>query len=310
MRNLLLLLPALLICLACGQSDKRKLVEQAPFISKTFVDGTGRTLQLPKTPTKIISLAPNITEILFALSAEDMLVARSEACDFPQSVDQIDAITTYPELDIEQIQALEADLIISTSEVFGEQEIALLEDAGQSVYLQTYTQIADLYTGIRQLGELLGKGQAGMHLADSLQQLEERIVQATENQIKYGTMLVIGDDPITTIGGTGILHDLIGKAGGRNVFANIDSAFFTPTEQAFLTTQPEFLIFPAKNDQVYLNFIAQHPALYNTPADVSKQVYILDPDILFRPGPRLLDGLLELTHTLHNKLNREAFVEE
>ncbi|MCB0844722.1 MAG: hypothetical protein KDE26_15820, partial [Bacteroidetes bacterium] len=92
-------------------------------------------------------------------------------------------------------------------------------------------------------------------------------------------------------------------------FAENDEAYPEMTPEAILKAQPEFLILPSNDPQVYADLLAKYPILYNTPADQLKQVHIIDPDHLYRPGPRTLTGLLELTHILHTQLNPQKFTD-
>ena len=294
---------------SCSDSERRAAIEQAPLISKVLTDGTGREIRLARSPRTFVSIAPNITEIFYALGAEDKLLARSEACNFPKAALELEAIPTYPQLDMEMLKSLDADLIISTDDVFGQEQLALFEAAEIPIFLQSYNSLADVFDGISEIGTLIGKRDIANHLSDSLRALTRHIVDSTQNQIKYGTLVLIGDEPLEVIGGKGLLNELIEKAGGRNVFADKDTLFYQPTTAEILQMQPEFLLIPSANDQAYANLVAQYPDLYNTPAEVTKQVFILDPELLFRPGPRIVEGLLLMTRTLHGRLARERFVQ-
>jgi iron complex transport system substrate-binding protein len=265
---------------------------------------------LPGTPERIASLAPNLTEMLFAIGAEDQLIARSQACDYPPQVANIPAITTYPGLDLEQLQATGADLLLTTDEIFTLDDIQQLERLNIPIYLQSYRSLADVYRCMKDLGSLLGRETYAAQVADSLARLEQAVMDSTESQIKYRTLILISNDPLKVVGGQGFLHELIGKAGGLNVFGELDEAYPTVTVEAILKAEPEFLILPSKDDQIYADLLVQYPLLYNTPADVQKQVHVVDPDLLYRPGPRMLEGLLQVTHILHTQLNPQKFLNE
>ncbi|MEM6263729.1 MAG: helical backbone metal receptor [Bacteroidota bacterium] len=298
-----------LVSVSCGsQSDQKQLVENAPYISIKLEDDTGRKLSLPSAPERIVSIAPNITESIFAIGAGDMMVARSQACDYPYEVESIPPVTTYPELDLEQIRATEADLIVTTDEIFTQEDLDLLKVLDIPVYLQSYEKLQDVYKGIRTLGKVLGKQEQANTLADSLEELEGQIIDSTQNEIKYSTLILISSDPLMVVGGTGFLNELIEKAGGKNAFGSIKESYPTVTQEAILKAAPEYLIIPGKRSQAYAELINLYPALTNTPADIQKQVYLVNPDLYFRPGPRMLDALLELTNILHSKYTRSSFI--
>jgi iron complex transport system substrate-binding protein len=294
---------------ACGDAQKRDLVKNAPTISVKYTDATGREVVLQQAPRKIISLAPNITEMIFAVGAEEKLAAVSQACNFPPETFELPRVTTYPEVDREQLKSFGADMLITTDEIFGPQQISLIEEVGLPVYLQSYDSLASVYRSLRTLGEILGQPEKGQQVADSLQELERRIVAKTSGEVKYNCLVLISSDPLKVVGGEGFLHELIQKAGGKNVFAGKEEAYPTVTVEEILAAEPEYLLLPSTDDQVYADLISLYPTLTNTPADRLRQVFILDPDLLYRPGPRMLQGLLEMTVSLHSALNSSQFFE-
>ncbi len=307
--RLTLLLALGFILLSCAQQKRRQLVEDAPLISQTYTDQTGREVSLTNTPQRVVSIAPTPPEMVSARGGGARLVPPPRASNYPPAGEDTPAVTTYPELDLEQLQATGAELVLTTDEIFSPDDLALLDNIGLPVYLQHYETLDDVYRGIRDLGELLGRKAPANALADSLQDLEEAVTAATENQIKYRTMILISADPLKVVGGTGFLHQLIEKAGGMNIYEEAEDAYHVTTLEEIMKLQPEFLILPSKNTQVYNELLEQFPMLYNTPAAYQKQVHVMDPDLLYRPGPRMLDGLLALTSILHSKLTSQRFLD-
>ena len=303
-----LLLSSLL--LACGDSQKRELVRNAPAISVSYTDATGREVKLKQIPQKVISLAPNITEMIYLIGAEEKLAARSQACDYPPEVYEVEEISTYPAIDREQLQAVGADMLLATNEIFGGDAISSIEEVGLPVYLQAYDSISMVFDAMRTLGKMLETETQANAVADSMQAILEKIVEMTAPEIKYGTAIIVSSDPLIVVGGSGFLNEMIQKAGGKNALADLGDAYAKATVESILAAQPEFLILPSKSDQAYADLISLYPALINIPAEKNKQVYIVDPDLFYRPGPRMLDGLLELTSILHATLNRSQFVTE
>lgn len=294
---------------ACGQSKNQELIQNAPLISQSYTDDTGRQIALPQAPKRVVSIAPNITEMIFAIGGQEKLAARSQACDYPEETANYPSVTTYPELSLEEIKATEGDLIITTDEIFSPDKVDRINQLGIPIYLQRYQQLSDVYRGMRDLGKLLQQTEQANQLADSLQQLDAKITAATEGEVKYGTLILVSAYPeIVVVGGKGFLNEIIQKSGGKNLFADKDEAYYKSSVEEILSRNPEYLILPSGNDQVYAELINQYPALYNTSADKNKQVHVVNPDYFYRPGPRMLEGLMQLTHILHNQLSREYFL--
>ncbi|MEM6802777.1 MAG: helical backbone metal receptor [Bacteroidota bacterium] len=308
MKSIIYTLLGLLLWTAC-EDNRKKMITSAPLISRQYTDDQGKEIKLKKPAQRIVSLAPNITEMIYAIGAEDKLVGRSEACNYPYEVGEIDEVSLNPVLDVNFLLDLKPDLVFTTKESFTPEQIDLLRREGLIIYVQSYRSLADIYDRIKDIGEILDKAPQAAHLADSLAALEQRIVDSTEVQVQYGSMMLIGNNPLEMVGDKGILGEILSKAGAKNVYQGVDSSFVHPNEMEALQKQPEFLIIPSENDQFYANLLVQYPALYNTPADALKQVYVIDPELLFRPGPRILEGLMELTQILHNRLKPEVFLE-
>ncbi|WNJ17412.1 helical backbone metal receptor [Pontibacter sp. G13] len=303
----------ILLCLfwvGCESQEARKKIENAPSISEQYQDDTGRKVKLDTEAQRIVSLTPNITEMVFAVGGGDKLVGRSQACNYPEAALELPEIPTYPPPpDLEAIAALNPDLLLATDEIFSPEVIQHLKQLGVPMYVQKYKEFGDIFRGMRDLGEILGHPEQGARVSDSLESLCNRITDSTANKVHYGTMILISADPLLVAGGAGFLNDMIRRAGGNNVFGAIKTPYHETTVEEILSLKPEVLILPAFRDQVYAELIATYPALYNTPADVNKRVHVVNPDLFYRPGPRTVEGLLELTQILHSGLTINSFVD-
>ena len=306
----LFLISLLILLGACSESSQRQLVANAPMISVSLTQFDGSKLVLDRTPQRLISIAPNITEILYALGAGHQLVACSEACDYPDETALLEQVALHPSVDIGQLSQMEADLILSTNEVFGVAEQKVASQLGIPIWIQQYDSLSHIYDRIMEIGEVVGKKHHAQALADSLRMVDQRIAKATEPEIKYKTAVIVNIQPLQVVGGVGILQEMIQKAGGENAFGNQQEAFASITGLQLLQAQPEYIILPFGSDQAYADLIALYPMLTNTPADLHKQVFIVEPDLFFRPGPRVLEGLAELAHILHSHINPIQFFGE
>ncbi len=295
---------------ACQPQSRKDLIDQAPSLTRTFTDDLGRTLKVSRQPKRIISLAPNITEILFSLQLGDRFIARSQACNYPDAALDLPVVTTYPRLDLEQIQAQNPDLILATDEIFSRDDLAVLEKLNVPVYIQTYPSLDSLFDRIRDLGQLLNLADRANIVADSLQNLKNRIYRLTENQVHYSTIVLISDDPLMVAGGSGTINSMIEMSGGKNAMAFREEPFARTTVEEILKAQPEYLIIPSSDPRAYARLLTSYPLLSNTPADVHAQVFRVDPDLFFRPGPRLMEGMISLSGILHTALTPDKFEDE
>jgi len=299
-----------LLCLgsACENIARKQLIKEAPYITQRTEDDRGKVFSFVETPRRIVSIAPNITEILFGLHASSHLIARSEACNYPPEAQEIPTISTYPQLNLEELTALDADIVFSTDEVFSEVDIVSMEQAGIPIFIQKYDSLQDIYRGIRTIGRILDKDASAGLMADSLQQLERHLVSLTTNLAQYRTLFLVEEDPLTVVGGRGILNELIGKSGGKNIFQDLTILYATPGIQEIVSRSPEFIIYPTPDSKQLQRILSTYPLLTETPAYINRQVFSINPDWMYRPGPRTIRGLLELTHVLHSSLTPDNIV--
>lgn len=308
MNRLLLVLGIVGLSLISCKNKNSKLVEEAPLISQTVTDDLGREIKLSGAVKKLVSLAPSVTEIVFAIGGEQYLAARSHACNYPQEVANVPAVQTYPELDLPGIVSQEPDLIVGTSEIHNERITRFFESHNLPFYLQTYENLKDVYRGIRDMGKLLDLEDNAEILADSLEQIEAQISDSTQGLIKYKTLVLISVDPLLVVGGKSYLNEMVEKAGGKNAFAHLDEKYPEVSVEAIVNAAPEFLIFPSLDEQIYPLLTSTYPVLYQrVPAIQNNSVRLIDPDFLLRPGPRIVEGIAYLAKAMHSGFDVSAF---
>lgn len=294
---------AVVFIAGCGQANQA-LIESAPMISETYQDDLGHEINLPQVPSKVISMAPNITEMVFALGKGDLLIARSHVCDYPDDAFYLPEITTFPSLDLPSIVSYGPDLVLASTEIHTEQIVSAFDGLNVPLYFQSYGSMEDIYTNIRNLGAMLHATETANQLADSLARMEKIIADSTENEIGYRTAILMGTDPITVVGSKSYLNDMLQKCGGKNVFAGLEEKYPTISVEELIKVQPEFILLPSRNDQVYQELLARYPELHTKlPAAVNNHVFMIDPATTVRPGPRIIEGMVELTRILHPRID-------
>lgn len=306
MKHILVLFPILLLLSACSD-DKKKLVEDAPIITTHFTDDQGTQLNLNTLPEKVISLAPNITEMIYAIGGQKKLIARSSACDFPTEASSLPAITTYPNLDTEGLIAQKPDMVLVTDEIFSPDVRAHLQAQGLQVYTQSYKSLADIYRNIRQTGKLLDVETQANRVADSLENIEKKVWAETQKVVKYRTIILVSEDPFIVVGGTGYLNELITKSGGENVFKDKKEPYAQTTLEEIVLSGPEYILLPTDDPQMYSKLTMKYPMLWNTPAADQKHVFQVPADVFFRPGVRTISALLQTTNILHSQFTQDKF---
>ncbi len=290
------------LLVGCRQGERMRLIKSAPLISTYFLDDEGQQLKLVSVPQRVISLAPSFTEIMFAIGAGERLIARTTACNYPDEALGLLALDLGGGLAVDSLASLQAEVILIPQGVFSAETLAEMQGAGLPMYVLGADSMEAVYGNIRQIGLIMGRAEAANALADSLANIEADIVARTENMIHYGTAMLLDGNPLTVAGGRGLLPELIRKAGGRNVYADVSAPFQRTNEEELAEKKPEYLLIPSQEPQVYQRLIEAFPSIYYTPAGQLNQVFVLEPELVFRSGPRIVEGLRQIAQALHSEL--------
>ena len=212
------------------------------FAGVSAVDSDGRRLELAQPAARIVSLAPHVTEQLFAAGAGARLVAVSEYSDYPEEAKRLPQVASSGGVDLERVLALKPDLVVAWRLEATAAALARLEALGVPVFYSEPRRLAQIPDSIEALGELAGTADTAHAVAASLRE------QLNQLKTKYGTrrrvsvFYQISERPLMTLGGRQFVSDAIELCGGHNVFA--DSPVMAPQVniEAVLAADPEAII--------------------------------------------------------------------
>lgn len=270
----------------------------------TIVDDLGRLVTIEKTPERIVSLAPSNTEILFALGLGEKVVGVTDFCDYPPEAKEKEKIGGFATLDIEKIIALAPDLILATG-IHGKEVIPLLERRGLTVVALEPKDLVGILYDIVMVGKITGEEEEAFEL---VAQMEIRIEAVTEKtkplpeEKKSRVFWVIWPEPIWTTGRGTFIHELIVKAGGKNIFEDLEG-WKTVDLEAVIERDPEVIIGTAKHGvSKPAEWAKTEPRLAVTTARKNDRVYAVEGDLVERPGPRIVEGLEEVAKCIHPEI--------
>ena len=294
------LLPILLMAVAIGlvASCSRRLAPQSKIETRAVVDEAGRRVNLPVKIDRIISLAPNLTEIVYAVGGGDRLVGDTTYCDYPEQAKSVAKIGDTMHPSIERIISLKPQIVLvstaSQLEAFTQQ----LEAQQIGVYVTNPQSIDGIFRSIQTIGDLLGTHDQAASIVARLREREAAVESATKTAKPVRVFYQVAGEPLYTIGRDSYLTDLVKKAGGVSVTADVPTAFPRFSDEAALASRPDAIILPSGGSMGNANSTAAAP-LKNSPAVLNNRIYKINDDHLSRPGPRLIDGLEELARALH-----------
>ena len=273
----------------------------------TFTDGLGREVVLVGPAQRIVSLAPSITEILFAIGAGDQVVGRDELSDFPAEAADVENIgSTFGPLNTEAILALSPDLVIA-AEINTPEQVKALEDVGVTVYyLKNPLTFAELYDQVKLMGQLAGHEEEANALAESLSARVDAVTEAVSTVTEKPTVFyeIDGTDtskPWTTGPGT-FMDTMITMAGGVNIGGVLSEQYAQISVEEIVLQNPDIIILGDTLYGVTIESITERAGWADLTAVQENKIFAFDDNLASRPGPRLVDGLEELLKILHPEL--------
>lgn len=269
-----------------------------------LTDGVGRQVSLRGPVSKIISLAPSNTEILFAVGAGSDVIGRDEFSDYPAEANSLPKVGgNMGKYNLEEIASLQPDLVLAASLNTPEQ-IKSLEDLKLNVFvLANPTTLDSLYANLSTVGTLTGHASDASKLVDSLKQRVKVVSDAASKVTSIPKVFYELDatDPSKpwTAGPGSFIDTLIKMAGGLNVAAAMKSDYAQLSQEELIAANPDVILLGDAAYGVAPDQVTKRPAWGGIKAVQDNKVFTFDDNLVSRPGPRLVDGLETIFKLLH-----------
>ena len=275
--------------------------------ARTVTDQLGRTLEVPDTPRRIVSLAPSITEMVFFLGGEDRLVGVSRQSDYPEGAKALPQVGPYINPDLERIVSLRPDLCIATKDGNPKAIVDKLQAFGIPVYGVNPQSLDGMLATLEGLGTLLGMAADTRGRIDRLKERVDAIDRLTRNVPgRPKVFLQIGIAPIVSAGSDSFIHEILTRAGGKNL-AGTSKGYPRFSEEEVLGLSPDIIIITSMEQNALFEKVkAGWMGWSDLPATRTGRIYIEDSNLLDRVGPRLVDGLELMTQLIHPEFFRAA----
>ncbi|MBA2731898.1 MAG: cobalamin-binding protein [Acidobacteria bacterium] len=293
-----LFLSLALIVFACAlscSSGRQNASPAGATSGREVTDEAGRRVTVSARPQRIITLAPNLTEIVYAIGAGDRLVGNTTFCDYPAEAKQVAKVGDTLQPNIERIIALKPEIILISTASQLETFTKQLEERGIGVFITDPHDLEGVFRTIKTLGDLLGQQEQAEKLVGDLSARAAAIEEAVKARPPVTVFYQVSPSPLWTAGKKSWITDLIRRAGGKSVTAEVEGEWMRYSDEAALASHPEAIIMATgMGDKMEVA-----AALQKSPAVINKRVYGINGDYLSRPGPRLVEGLEQLARVLH-----------
>jgi iron complex transport system substrate-binding protein len=279
------------------------VAQVSPSRTHEVVDETGRRVAVPVTVRRIVSLAPNLTETLYALEAQDRLVGVTDYCDYPPEARTKPRVGGVRNPSLEAILAQKPDLVLATTAINRLETVQALERLGIPVYATDPRTVAGVLVSIRHIAELIGAGAQGealmVHLETQLAELQQRLAGSVPKR----ALFVVWEDPLISIGPHTFLADALRLGGAESVVQAAQDWPQVSLEEV-VRLQPEYLVFAssdASSGVKQAEELQGRPVWRDLTAVRHHHVAIVS-DAIDSPAPRMIAAVEQLARELHPEL--------
>jgi iron complex transport system substrate-binding protein len=275
----------------------------------TAMDDAGNTVTLSAPAQRVVSLAPHVTELLYAAGGGAKVVGAVAYSDYPPEAQKVPRVGDNRALDLERIVALKPDLIVVWRHGNAQQQLDRLRELHIPLFFSEPRRLDDVATSLTRLGILLGTEPTAQAAAatyrQDIAQLRARYAQRAPVSVFYE----VWDQPLMTINGSHMISDVIALCGGRNVFAALDPLVPTVSTEAVLAANPDAIITAsqgATSPDRPLPSLARWQSWPTLTAVAHGNLFAIDGDLLTRPAPRIAQGAKQLCRDLDLARSRDT----
>jgi iron complex transport system substrate-binding protein len=271
---------------------------EPPPQSETIKDDLGVEVRVSPPPRRIISLAPSITETLYALNLDSAIVGVTDYCDYPPAALAKTKVGGLSNPNFEQISSLDPDLILLSVAGNSQADYNRLSSLGFRLFVTNPSTIMQLYRSIKNIGELSGAGPKADSVLARLRFAQDSLTLAARLRPPKRVLMLVSVRPLIAVGKGTFLHELIELANARNVAEHAPVSYPIMSREHILTLQPDAIIVTsdvARSPEDVVNTYSEWSTLQ---AVQSNSVIVLDASLLSRPGPRIMEGLSQIVSAL------------
>ncbi len=296
--SLCLLLTIVVGCQA-NKPEPVKVEEKVEKFPLKLMDDLGRLVEIKEKPEKIISLAPSNTEILFALGLGDKVVGVTEFCDYPEEAKSKEKVGGFYNPNLEKLVELKPDVIFATS--MHQKVLPDIEKLNLTVFVIDSKSINDVILDIETVGKITDSEKAAEKIIAEMQEkidiVKEKLATLT-NEEKPLVYYEIWNDPIQTVGPGAFIYGIIELAGGKNIAEGAAEEYPLLSLETLVERDPAVII-AGVGSMGAPDKVKERKGWEGMAAVKEGKVYVIDENLVVRPGPRITDGLVEIARILH-----------
>lgn len=262
--------------------------------TREVTDDLNRRVKIPLKIERAVSLAPNLTENIFAVGAGERLVGVTTFCNYPEDAAKIQKVGDTMNPNMETIVALKPQVVFVSTASQIESFTKTLEQQNIAVFVTGSKDLEGIYRNLYQLGEIFGTADKARLKVEEMRRRVADVETRVETAPDVRVFVQISKEPFFTIGKESFMTEIINRAGGASVTADVATAYPKFSKEAALVLKPEAIILSESDDNTEPNEVFK-----DSPAVKNKRVFKINADLLSRPSPRIVDALEQVARDLH-----------
>ncbi|HPD56356.1 MAG TPA: cobalamin-binding protein [Smithellaceae bacterium] len=271
--------------------------------SREVTDEIGRSVNVSPRVRRIVSLAPGITETLYALGLEDKIVGVTTFCDWPARAAEKEKVGGFINPSLEKIVSLRPDLILATADGNRKDTVRQLERMGLAVYVTNPSDTSGILRGIGHIGEITGQKQQAARLAAQLRRRLDDIAAQIKGKEKPRVFFQLGLEPVISAGGGTLINEAIERAGGINVAGQSAARYPRFSAEGIAAARPDIILLaPMRGDKELKAAKAFWEKLSVITAVQQGRIYAVDTDLIGRASPRIVDAIEQMALIFHPEI--------
>lgn len=291
------LIPILFLSLliSCSENEIKKVA------GKYIVDDLHKKIDINEIPQRVITLAPNLTELIFELGQGKKIIGNTTYCNYPDSAKSIAKVADLLSVNSEKIIELNPDLIFITEEGNSRSDYEKLTELGFKVFVSNPRHYSGIKKTLKDMGKIF---QIESKTEKIIQNWDERleIVKANHDLIvNNSVMFLISTSPIFTVGKKSFIHQILTYAGLENITADSKVSYPMFTREEVLVRNPDYILLYETNNNDVSNILSAYPEWNTISAIVNDRVFFINADIYSRPGPRFVEAVENLNKLVLSK---------
>ncbi len=269
----------------------------------SVTDDAGNTVTLAKPAQRIVALAPHLTEMMFAVGAGDRLVGRVSHSDYPAEAQAIPLVGDNLHVDMERLIALKPDLLVVWLHGSAGPQLESLRKLGIPLFYSEPHTLDQIEDTLVRLGKLAGTEAKAKQVADGMRDDLRKLSARYAGRPTVRVFYQVWDKPLYTLNGRHFVSDVLRLCGGENIFSSLTATAPVVNVEAVLQENPEAVISGDMRgrEENGLNLWRHYPTL---PATRHDNLFVVDPDLMVRPGPRIVAGAAAVCEDLDTARTR------